>query len=116
MVMLAPLSLVRNDLKQYTCDAFCALVVLTVAVVVDRAPGRPLWWFTVAALAVLPFSSTSAFVTVAAFAGLLGSALIARDGRRAIEVLVNGAVFAEVKSRICTAWPTTRCRAELFIS
>jgi hypothetical protein len=92
MVMLAPLSLGRNDLKQYTCDAFCALVVLTVAVVVDRAPGRRLWWFTVAALAVLPFSSTSAFVTVAAFAGLLGSALIARDGRRAIEVLVNGAV------------------------
>jgi hypothetical protein len=90
IVMLAPLSLGRNDLKQYTADAFCALVVLTMAVVVEGAPGRRIWWFTVAALVVLPFSSTSSFVTVAAFAGLLGSALIARNGRRAIEVLVNG--------------------------
>jgi hypothetical protein len=90
--MLAPLSLGRNDLKQYTCDAFCALVVLTVALVVDRPPARPVWWFTVAALAVLPFSSTSAFVTVAAFGGLLGSALIARNSRRSIEVLVNGGI------------------------
>jgi hypothetical protein len=92
VAMLAPLALGRNDLKQYTCDAFCALVVLTAAVIVDRAPRRPVWWFTVAALVVLPFSSTSAFVTVAAFAGLLGSALIARETRRAIEVLVNGAI------------------------
>jgi hypothetical protein len=94
--MLAPLALGRNDLKQYTCDAFCALVVLTMAVIVDRAPTRPLWWFTVATLVVLPFSSTSAFVTVAAFAGLLGSALIARNRGRAVEVLVNGGIVAVV--------------------
>jgi hypothetical protein len=91
VVMLTPLSLRRNDLKQYTCDAFCALVVLTVAGVVDRSP-RPVWWLTVAALAVLPFSSPSAFVTVAAFAGLLGSALLLRNRRRALEVLAYGAV------------------------
>jgi hypothetical protein len=92
VVMLVPLTLGRNDLKQYTSDAFCALVVLTVAAVVDRAPGRPVWWLSVTAVVLLPFSSASAFVSVAAFAGLLGSALIARSRRRSVEVLVNGAI------------------------
>jgi hypothetical protein len=92
VVMLAPFALVRNDLKQYTCDGFCALVVFTVAAVVDRPPGRPVWWLAVAGVVVLPLSSTSAFVTIAAFAGLLGSALIARHGRRVVEVLVYGAI------------------------
>ena len=92
ITMLAPLSLGRNDLKQYTCDAFCALLVLTVAAFVDRVPSRPVWWFTVAAILTLPFSSASAFVTVAAFAGLLGAALLARNTRRAIEILINGAI------------------------
>jgi hypothetical protein len=92
VAMLAPLALVRNDLKQYTCDAFCALVVLTITAAVDRSPGRPVWWLAVTGLVVLPFSSASAFVTVAAFAGLLGSALIARQARRVIEVLVFGGI------------------------
>lgn len=92
VVMLAPLSLERNDLKQYTCDAFCALVVLAVAVRVDRPGERvPVWWLSVAVLVVLPFSSTSAFVSVAAFAGVLGSALTTRSRRRITEVLVTGA-------------------------
>jgi hypothetical protein len=91
-VMLAPLSLERNDLKQYTCDAFCALVVLAVTVRVDRPGARvPVWWLSVAVLVVLPFSSTSAFVSVAAFAGVLGSALTTRSRRRITEVLVTGA-------------------------
>jgi hypothetical protein len=92
VVMLAPLSLTRNDLKQYTCDAFCALVVLAVAAWVDRPPGNtPVWWLSIASLVVLPFSSTSAFVSVAAFAGVLGSALSTRSRRRITEVLVTGA-------------------------
>ena len=93
--MLAPLALGRNDLKQYTSDAFCALLILTVAVWLDPRPRRtPVWWLTVASLAALPFSSTSAFVSVAAFGGVLGSALLVRSRRRAIEVLVNGAITA----------------------
>ena len=49
VVMLAPFSLVRNDLKQYTCDGFCALLLLRVRragraaeepAVVDLARGR----------------------------------------------------------------------------
>lgn len=91
VVMLAPISLGRNDLKQYTCDAFCALVVLTVAGAIDRARGRfPVWWLAVASLVVLPFSSVSAFVTVAAYTGLFGSAVLARSRRRILTVLAYG--------------------------
>jgi len=92
VVMLAPLSLGRNDLKAYTSDAFCALLIFTVAIRVDRPPGTtPVWWLAVASLAALPFSSTSVFVSAAAFAGLLGSALLSRVRRRIVEVLVTGA-------------------------
>ena len=41
-----------------------------------------LWWLALAGLVVLPFSSASMFVTVAAFAGLLVSAAIHRSWRR----------------------------------
>ncbi len=97
VTMLAPLSLARNDLKQYTCDGFCALVVLTVAARVDRRDGElrnyraPVWWLAAASVAVFPFSSTSAFVSVAAFAGVFGSALLRRERRRIIEVAAFGA-------------------------
>jgi len=91
VVMLAPLSLGRNDLKQYTSDAFCALVILAMAARVDRvAQPAPAWWLAIVSVAALPFSSTSVFVSAAAFAGLLGSALIARARNRIVEVLVTG--------------------------
>jgi hypothetical protein len=92
VAMLAPLSLLRNDLKQYTCDAFCALVILVVAARVERDPDRTrVWWLGIAAVVVLPFSSTSAFVAMPVLAGLLGSALLARSRRRVIEVVVTAA-------------------------
>jgi hypothetical protein len=95
VVLLVPVSLLRNDLKQYTCDAFCALVVLAVGAWADREPRRIRLWLLVAtALIVAPFSSTSAFVSVAVFAGLLASALLARNVRRALEIAAAGAVTA----------------------
>jgi len=95
IAMLAPLSLGRNDLKQYTSDAFCAVLLLTVATWVDRPPQRtPVWWLTVASLATLPFSSTSAFVSVAVFGGLFISALLQRDRRRIIRVAIAGSATA----------------------
>lgn len=91
VTMLAPFSLARNDLKQYTCDAFCALLIFTVAVRVDRASQpTPVWWLAVVSLASVPFSSTAAFVSAAAFAGLLGSAALTRSRRRFVELLVTG--------------------------
>ena len=78
-VMLAPVSLIRNDLKQYTCDAFCALVLLGLGAWAERtASRRSLVWLAVAGVATAPFSSTALFVTFALFAGLLASALLAR--------------------------------------
>jgi len=95
VVMLVPLSLLRNDLKQYTCDAFCALVVLAAGAWADREPRRVrLWWLVATALIVSPFSSTSAFVSVAMFAGLFVSALLARNLRRALEIVAAGVVTA----------------------
>jgi hypothetical protein len=92
VAMLAPLSLLRNDLKQYTCDAFCALVILVVAARVERDSDRThVWWLGVAAVVTLPFSSTAAFVAAAAFVGLFGSALLARSKRRVVEVVMTAA-------------------------
>jgi hypothetical protein len=91
--MLAPFSLARNDLKQYTCDAFCALLILTITARVDRrSEPAPTWWLAAVSVATIPFSSTASFVAVAAFAGLLGSALWTRSRRRIVEVVVVGAV------------------------
>lgn len=92
VVMLAPLSLIRNDLKQYTCDAFCAVVLLGVGAWAERTSNRTsLVWLAIAGVATAPFSSTALFVTVALFAGLLASAVLDRARTRAIEIVVVGA-------------------------
>ncbi len=92
-VMLAPFMLKRDDLKQYTCDAFCALLILTLAAAVDRTHRRAaLVWLVVASVAVTPFSSTAAFVAIAAFAGLIASAALRRSTRDVVEIGIAGAV------------------------
>jgi hypothetical protein len=94
-VACVPIALVRNDLKQYTGDAFFALVLLAAVRLVDR-DGRPrsVIWLGVAALVAYPFSTTSAFVAVACFGGLLISAAFARDRPRLVATAVTGAVVA----------------------
>ena len=73
-------SLIRNDLKQYTCDAFCALVVLAVAAWADRDPARSR---RVVArrrrVVVLPFSSD---VDVRDRRGVRGPAGVGPDRER----------------------------------
>jgi hypothetical protein len=91
VVMLAPVSLIRNDLKQYTCDAFCAVALLAFGAWAERAPSRKsLLGLAVAGVVTAPLSSTALFVTVAVFAGLLASALLDRARDRAIEIVVVG--------------------------
>ncbi len=92
VVMLAPVALVRNDLKQYTCDAFCALAILAIGAVTDRHEQFPLRWLVVASLIAVLVSSTSAFVTAAMFGGLLVSAASRRRRERVREVFIAGAV------------------------
>jgi hypothetical protein len=92
-VMLMPASLLRNDLKQYTCDAFCALVLLVLAVRAERMKTRSsLLFLGGAAVLAAPFSSTVLFVAVAVFGGLLASAMLDRSWRRARAILVVGLV------------------------
>ena len=95
-VMMAPLSLVRNDLKQYTCDAFCALAIFAIGVITDRHDHVSLWWLVGASAIAVIFSSTSAFVSAAMFAGLLAAAVLQRTGRRVRDVLVAGGVAAAI--------------------
>jgi len=96
-VMLAPVSLIRNDLKQYTCDAFCAVVLIGVGAWAERTSNRSsLVWLAIVAVAAAPFSSTALFVTVAMFAGLLASALLDRARARAIEIVAVGAATGAV--------------------
>ncbi len=91
VVMLAPVSLIRNDLKQYTCDAFCAVALLALGAWAERTPSRKsLIWLAVAGVVTAPLSSTALFVTVAVFGGLLASALLGRARTRAIEIVVVG--------------------------
>jgi hypothetical protein len=91
-VMLAPVSLIRNDLKQYTCDAFCAVVLLGFGAWAERTTKRTsLVALGIAGVATAPFSSTALFVTVALFVGLFASALLARARARAIEIVAVGA-------------------------
>ncbi len=94
-VSCVPIALVRNDLKQYTGDAFFALVLLAVVRWVDRRR-RPsaVVWLGVVALVACPFSTTSAFVAAACFGGLLISAVLAREVGRIIATAVTGAVVA----------------------
>ena len=95
LVMLVPLSLQRNDLKQYTCDAFFALVLLTIGAWAEREPHRSrLFWLAGAAIVAIPFSSASAFVTAAMFAGLFASALWARNRQRMADIATGGFVAA----------------------
>lgn len=100
VVMMAPLALVRNDLKQYTCDAFCALAIVAIGVVTDRNDEFPLAWLGAACVAAVLLSSTSAFVTAAMFGGLLLSAVL----RRRRDRIRNVVVAAVVTGGLLGAW------------
>ena len=95
VVSCVPIAIVRNDLKQYTGDAFFALSLLAIAHFADRDP-RPVAvaLLGISALLALPFSTTSAFVSVACFAGVLATALFAHRREHVVATLVVGGVVA----------------------
>lgn len=92
-VLLAPSSLLRNDLKQYTADAFCALVLLLMVARVERASSRT-GLVALSAACTLGFliSATDLFVSAAAFGALFLLAVGRRDLRRTLEVAAAGMV------------------------
>ena len=98
-VLLAPLSLVRNDLKQYTADAFFALLILFLANRAEGAPGtRTMAALVIASIGATFFSTVAAFVAVAVFAGLLFAALWARSREQVRNVVIGGVVVAAVEA------------------
>jgi hypothetical protein len=95
VVLLAPISLIRNDLKQYTADAFFALVIIALALRADGKPTpRTLAELGVGSLVALLFSTTAAFVAVAVFTGLVISALISKSLPRIRDTVIAGGIVA----------------------
>ena len=61
VVTCVPIAIVRNDLKQYTADAFFALALLAITRSVDSDSNpRAVVWLGAAALIAVPFSTNSA--------------------------------------------------------
>jgi hypothetical protein len=91
-VLLSPAMLARDDLKQYTAEAFAALLVWLLVARLDNTWSR--WWL--AALALVTslgtlFAETVIFTGGAAFSCLFLVALCQRQWRRLAELAVAGA-------------------------
>jgi hypothetical protein len=94
-VTCVPIAIRRNDLKQYTADAFFALALLVATRAADSSPRtRSVLWLGVVAVVAVPFSSTSAFVSAACFAAVLTTSLAKRDTERVRTTLLVGGVVA----------------------
>jgi hypothetical protein len=90
---VVPVALLRNDLKQFTGDAFFALLLVWLLVRLEQHWSRQRLGVLVAASIVASFVSTaSLFVTAALFASLVFTSLVGRDRTRIIESVVATAV------------------------
>ena len=88
---LVPAGLARHDLKQYTAEAFLALVLVAAAARMEAAWSRGrLALFAVACVLAFPFSNTAPFVA----AGLLGGLAVATAARGAWRRLAELVVAA----------------------
>jgi len=89
--LMVPSALVRDDLKQYTADAFVTLVILWMVTRLEaRWSRRRMIGLAVAVVVGFLFSAVSAFVGAAAFGSVLMVQIIRRRWARAIEALVAG--------------------------
>jgi hypothetical protein len=94
-MLLVPAMLIRDDLKQYTGDAFFAVLALTVTSRLEREwSRRGLVLLSVVTWGGMLFSDTVAFVGAAAFAAVCVVQLVRRAWRRLAEATVAGAVTA----------------------
>ena len=90
-VLLVPAMLVRNDLKQYTAEAFTALLTLALTSRLEREWSR--WGLVALSVSVwvgMLFSNAVAFVGVAAFAAVCIIQAVRRAWRRLAEAIVAG--------------------------
>jgi hypothetical protein len=93
-VLLSPALLVRDDLKQYTAEAFaCVLVWLLVARLENEWRPRRLAAIAATASAGMLFANTVIFVGVAAMASLGLECLVRRRFRRLAAIVAASAVM-----------------------
>jgi hypothetical protein len=79
VVLCAPIAVVRSDLKQYSADAFFALLIMLLVARVDEAPSpRRYAWLAAGVIVATPFSNVAAFVGIAAFGAVFAIALVRR--------------------------------------
>lgn len=89
--LVLPSALIRNDLKQYTADAFVTLVILwMVTRLEERWTRRRVLGLAVAVVVGFLFSAVSAFVGAAAFGSVLLVRIVRRRWVNAVEALVAG--------------------------
>jgi hypothetical protein len=94
-VLLVPAMLVRDDLKQYTAEAFTALLTLALTSRLERDWSlRRLTALSVSVWAGMLISDAVALVGVAVFGALCVVELAARRWRRLLEAIATGAVTA----------------------
>ena len=90
-MLLVPAMLIRDDLKQYTTDAFFAVLVLAVTARLEREwSRRALVTLSVVTWGGMLFSDAVAFMGAAALAGVCIVALARRAWRRLAEAAVVG--------------------------
>jgi hypothetical protein len=101
-VLLAPTLLVRNDLKQYTADAFASVLLWLLVFYASQRPFRVqrLWILAVASAVLFTFSTASVFATCGALMIVLFDMIAHRrwqDLRASVPVLLTwvGALAAE---------------------
>jgi hypothetical protein len=91
--LTSPAMLQRNDLKQYTADAFLALTVLAVLSRLEREwTRRRLAILAAVVVGGMLLSSTTAFVGAAAFGGVVVVLAVRRAWPRLVEAVVAGGV------------------------
>ncbi|MET3806225.1 hypothetical protein ABIB25_003235 [Nakamurella sp. UYEF19] len=89
--LLTPSALVRDDLKQYTADAFLTLLILWCAARLESDwTRRRLTRLAVVVVVGFLFSAVGVFVGAATFAGLVLVALVGRHWTRAREAAIAG--------------------------
>ena len=94
-VLLVPAMLLRDDLKQYTADAFVALLILVLTSRLERTwSRRALAALSVAVWGGMLISDVAAFTGVAAIGALFVVQVVRRAWGRVTEVVVAGAATA----------------------
>ncbi|MGX7680270.1 hypothetical protein ACSMXN_15360 [Jatrophihabitans sp. DSM 45814] len=96
-VLLAPSTLVRNDLKQYTADAFATLLILFLMARTERSwSRRRLLVLAISSLVLFTISVPVLFVAVAAFGALLIASVLRRNWHQLAElaIVAGGSMIA----------------------